>query len=133
MADQLPSWTDGQARAALLEFVRAVTEPGVSFVPPPERVAAFDNDGTLWCEKLMYPQADFLLRRWEEMARAHPGLAKKQPWKAVTEGNQKWLAGVLEHVPGESGANTGELAEQIRAARPLGPGASELVRGGGDG
>jgi len=99
MADQLPSWTDGQARAALLEFVRAVTEPGVSFVPPPERVAAFDNDGTLWCEKLMYPQADFLLRRWEEMARAHPGLAKKQPWKAVTEGDQKRLAGVLDHVP----------------------------------
>jgi phosphoserine phosphatase len=99
MADQLPSWTDGQARAALLEFVRAVTEPGVSFVPPPERVAAFDNDGTLWCEKPMYPQADFLLRRWEEMARAHPGLAKKQPWKAVTEGDQKRLAGVLDHVP----------------------------------
>ena len=99
MADQLPSWTDGQARAALLEFVRAVTEPGVPFVPPPERVAVFDNDGTLWCEKPMYPQADFLLRRWEEMARAHPGLAKKHPWKAVTEGDQKRLAGVLEHVP----------------------------------
>ena len=99
MADELPGWTDGQARAAVLEFVRSVTEPGASFVPPPERVAVFDNDGTLWCEKPMYPQADFLLRRWEEMARAHPGLAKKQPWKAVTEGDQKRLAGVLDHVP----------------------------------
>jgi phosphoglycolate phosphatase-like HAD superfamily hydrolase len=99
MADELPGWTDGQAKAQILEFVRSVTEPGVSFVPAPERVAALDNDGTLWCEKPMYPQADFLLRRWEEMARAHPGLAKKQPWKAVTEEDQSWLAGILEHVP----------------------------------
>ncbi len=99
MADQLPSWTDGQARAAILELVRSATEPGPSFVPPSERVAAFDNDGTLWCEKPIYPQADFLLRRWVEMARAHPGLANKQPWKAVTEDDQKWLAGILGHVP----------------------------------
>jgi phosphoserine phosphatase len=99
MADQLPSWTDGQSRAQILEFVQSVTEPGASFVPASERVAAFDNDGTLWCEKPMYPQAGFLLRRWEEMARAHPGLAKKQPWKAVIEGDRKWLAGILDHVP----------------------------------
>jgi phosphoserine phosphatase len=99
MADELPSWTDGPAKAQVLEFVRSVTEPGPSFVPPPGRVAAFDNDGTLWCEKPMYPQADFLLRRWAETARAHPGLAKKQPWKAVTEGDQVWLAGILDHVP----------------------------------
>jgi phosphoserine phosphatase len=99
MADELPGWTDGQAKEQILEFVRSVTEPGASFVPPPERVAVFDVDGTLWCEKPMYPQAGFLLRRWEEMARAHPGLAKKQPWKAVTEGDQGWLAGVLGHVP----------------------------------
>ena len=69
-------------------------------MPAPERIAAFDNDGTLWCEKPMYPQADFLLRRWKEMAQAHPGLARKQPWKAVIEGDQEWLAGILAHVPG---------------------------------
>jgi phosphoserine phosphatase len=99
LAEPLASWLPGAARAAILEFVRSVTEPGASFVPPPGRVAVFDNDGTLWCEKPMYPQADFLLRRWKEMARAHPGLAKKQPWKAVTEGDQAWLAGMLDHVP----------------------------------
>ena len=99
MADQLPSWADGRARTQILGFVRSVTEPGASFVPVPERVAAFDNDGTLWCEKPMYPQADFLLRRWKEMAQAHPGLARKQPWKAVVEGDRAWLAGILEHVP----------------------------------
>ena len=99
MADQLPSWTDGEAKARILEFIRSVTEPGESFVPAPERVAAFDNDGTLWCEKPMYPQADFLLRRWKEMAQAHPGKAKEQPWKAVAEGDEKWLAGRLDQVP----------------------------------
>jgi len=99
MADQLPSWTDGEAKARILEFIRSVTEPGESFVPAPERVAAFDNDGTLWCEKPMYPQADFLLRRWKEMTQAHPGKAKEQPWKAVAEGDEKWLAGMLDHVP----------------------------------
>ena len=47
----------------------------------------------------MYPQADFLLRRWKEMAQAHPGLARKQPWKAVAEGDRAWLARILEHEP----------------------------------
>ena len=69
LADPLPSWTDGPAKAQILEFVRSVTEPGRSFMPASDRVAAFDNDGTLWCEKPMSPQADFLLRRWKEMTR----------------------------------------------------------------
>ena len=99
MAEQLPSWTDGPAKAKICEFIRSVTEPGEGFVPVPDRVAVFDNDGTLWCEKPINPQADFLLRRWEETARAHPGLARKQPWKAVTEGDQAWLAGILDQVP----------------------------------
>ena len=99
MADQLPSWTDGPAKAQIQEFLRSVTEPGASFVPAADRIAAFDHDGTLWCEKPMCPQADFLLRRWKEMAQAHPGKAKEQPWKAVTEGDREWLAGMLAHVP----------------------------------
>ena len=100
MADQLPGWTEGLAKAAILEFVRSVTEPGELFVPVSERVAAFDHDGTLCCEKPMSPQADFLLRRWQEIARAHPGKARQQPWKAVAEGDREWLAGILDHVPG---------------------------------
>lgn len=60
MADQLPSWTEGPAKAQILEFVQSVTEPGASFVPAPDRIAAFDYDGTLWCEKPMYPQAAIL-------------------------------------------------------------------------
>ena len=100
MADLLPGWTDGPAKAAILEFVWSVTEPGGLFVPVPERVAAFDLDGTLWCEKPMSPLAGFLLRRWQEIARAHPGKARQQPWKAVAENDKEWLAGILAQVPG---------------------------------
>jgi phosphoserine phosphatase len=99
MADQLPSWADGQAKAQILQFVRSATEPGPLFVPASERVAAFDSDGTLWCETPMCPQADFLLRRWKEMVQAHPGLAREQPWKAVAGGDQAWLTGIVAHVP----------------------------------
>jgi phosphoserine phosphatase len=97
--DTLPSWTEGAARAAILEFVRSVTEPGDSFVAPPERIATFDNDGTLWCEKPLYPQADFIFRRWRAMMKAAPELAKEQPYKALAEGDLEWLGDVYAHVP----------------------------------
>ena len=97
--DALPSWSQCAAKVALLGFLRQVTEPGGSFVPPPQRVATFDIDGTLWCEKPMFPQADFLLRRWREMTQAHPGWTTRQPWQAVAEDDQARLAGILGHVP----------------------------------
>ncbi len=122
MADQMQSWSDGQAKTQILEFVQSVTEPGASFVPVQDRIAVFDHDGTLWCEKPMCPQADFLLRRWREMAKAHPGMARKQPWKAAVEGDWKWLAGILDHVTelanGVAVAYEGITAEAFeRAAR----------------
>ena len=97
--DPLPSWKEGAAKTAILQFVRSVREPGESFVLASERVAAFDNDGTLWCEKPLYIQADFMLRRLAEMARENPALASEQPWKAVVENDREWLAGMLDHVP----------------------------------
>jgi phosphoserine phosphatase len=99
MSDSLPSWQDGAATAAILDFVRETTGPGPGHVPPADRIATFDNDGTLWCEKPMYVQADFVLRRWREMATQDPGLATAQPYKAVMEGDQAWLAHLLDHVP----------------------------------
>jgi len=63
----LESWNDGEAKTRILEFVRSVTTPGESFVPPEARIATFDNDGTLWCEKPRYIQADFLLRRLKQI------------------------------------------------------------------
>jgi phosphoserine phosphatase len=119
-ADTLPSWTDGAARAAIVEFVRSVTEPGDSFVTAPERVATFDNDGTLWCEKPLYPQADFIFRRWKEMIRAEPSLADEQPYKALAEGDLAWLADLYGHAPelikGVGAAFEGITVEAFEAA-----------------
>ena len=95
----LPSWNDGPSKTAVLQFVRSVTTPGASFVPPAERVATFDNDGTLWCERPLYVQADFIFRRFADMVREDPGIAKEQPYKAVVEGDRDWLMDVYAHVP----------------------------------
>jgi phosphoserine phosphatase len=95
----LPSWADGPARTAIRDFVRRVTTPGEHFVSPAERIAAFDNDGTLWCEKPLYVQADFVFRRFMEMVAEDPRRAGTQPYKAVVEGDREWLMDVYGHVP----------------------------------
>jgi phosphoserine phosphatase len=91
----LESWRDGSARDAILAFVESVTKS----VPELDRIATFDNDGTLWCEKPMYPQADFVLRKWGAMAAADPSLAERQPYKAVVDHDHEWLAGITSHIP----------------------------------
>ena len=95
----LTSWNDGAARRAIVEFVERTVS---SAVPVEERVAVFDNDGTLWCEKPMPIQADFILRRLFEMAHADPALRDRQPWKAAYERDYAWLGEVLaEHYAGD--------------------------------
>jgi phosphoglycolate phosphatase-like HAD superfamily hydrolase len=98
MPDTLASWNDDAAKQAIVAFVdRAVSE-----VPVEERVAVFDNDGTLWCEKPLPIQADFILRRLFEMAQADPELQERQPWKAAYERDYGWLGTVLaEHYAGD--------------------------------
>jgi len=94
----LPTWNDGAARRAIVEFVERTVPDGI---PAEERVAVFDNDGTLWCEKPMPIQADFILRRLYEMAQADPELRDRQPWKAAYERDYGWLSKVLaEHYAG---------------------------------
>ena len=94
--DPLPLWNDSPARAAILDFVARVTkQDGPDFVPPEARIAAFDNDGTLWCEKPFPIQLGFILQRWVEMAAANPALADEQPWKSAVERDYSWLGGVL--------------------------------------
>ena len=95
----LPSWNDGPAKSAILQFVRSVTTPGEAFVPPAERIATFDNDGTLWCERPLYVQADFVFRRFRQMVREDPRRAEEQPYKAVVEEDRDWLMDVYAHVP----------------------------------
>jgi phosphoserine phosphatase len=109
----LASWNEGTARRAVVEFVEQTVSAGV---PPGERVAVFDNDGTLWCEKPMPIQADFILRRLSEMAQADPGLRGRQPWKAAYERDHGWLAAVLaEHYAGND-ANVRTLLAGVLAA-----------------
>ena len=102
-ADALTSWRDGAARRAVVAFVEQVCGAGDSpSVPVEQRVAVFDNDGTLWCEKPMPIQLDFILRRLVEMARADPSLAGRQPWKAACERDAAWLSRVItDHYAGD--------------------------------
>ena len=96
--DALPSWKDGATKKAITEFVSRVTVQGGSdFVPPAERVAVFDNDGTLWLEQPMYVQLAFALDRVKALAAQHPEWKDKQPFKAVLEGDMKALAAAGEH------------------------------------
>jgi phosphoserine phosphatase len=116
----LPSWNDGPAKTAILEFVRSVTTPGESFVPPAERIAALDNDGTLWCEKPIYIQADFIFRRFKDMIRQDPERAREQPYKALVENDTEWLRDIYAHVPevlkGVTEAYAGITTEAFDAA-----------------
>ena len=94
--DPLPSWTDGPTKSAIIAFVEHVSTPGSSdFVPEPERIAVFDNDGTLWSEQPMYFQLIFALDRVKELAPQHPEWQEKQPFKAVLEGDIKAVMLIL--------------------------------------
>jgi phosphoserine phosphatase len=103
MGEPLASWTDGAAKAAIVEFVERVTTPGGDdHVPPAERVAVFDNDGTLWCEKPMPIQLDFILRRLAAMADQDPELRTRQPWQAASTRDYGWLGQVItKHYHGD--------------------------------
>jgi phosphoserine phosphatase len=86
---ELPSWNDGKARRAIVTFVQSVVTPGKSFVPVAERIAVFDNDGTLWSEQPMYFQLAFALDRVKVLAPKHPEWKTMQPFKGVLEGDMK--------------------------------------------
>jgi phosphoglycolate phosphatase-like HAD superfamily hydrolase len=91
--DPLPSWSEGRARQAILDFVAAVTRQGSpDFVPEPQRIATFDNDGTLWCEQPMYVQLAFALDRVRALSNQHPEWKQQQPFKAVLENDLPALA-----------------------------------------
>ena len=84
--DPLTSWNEGAAKQAIIEFVNNVTnESGTQFVPANQRIAVFDNDGTLWSEQPMYFQLAFALDRVKTLASKHPEWKDKQPFKAVRD------------------------------------------------
>ena len=104
MAD-LSLWTDEAARSAITDFVARVSEKGGSdYVEPAARVAVFDNDGTLWCEKPMPIQLDFTIRQLAKLAADDPTLRDRQPYKAAYEGDQHWMgAAMVKHYHGDDG------------------------------
>ena len=129
MQDHLPSWQDTPTRQAILDFVAAVMdESSPTYVPPVARIAVFDNDGTLWCEKPMYIQMDFILRKLAAAAAADPALRTRQPWQAAWVKDFAWFgAAMTKHYQGDDGdlrvllggvlaLSDGQAVEEVEAA-----------------
>ncbi|UCE42195.1 MAG: haloacid dehalogenase-like hydrolase [Candidatus Aminicenantes bacterium] len=120
MAIHLQSWNECPAKKSILDFVADVTDEGSqTFVSPHDRIAVFDNDGTLWAEKPAYFQLLFALERVKALAPENPGWKTKQPFKAVLEGDMKSLAaagdrGIIELVmESTSGMTTDEFSKIV--------------------
>ncbi|MEE9229541.1 MAG: HAD family hydrolase [Acidobacteriota bacterium] len=119
-SDPLPSWNDSEVKQQIVEFVARVTDPdGPDFVPEPERIATFDNDGTLWSEKPVYFQLLFAFDRVKELAPGHPEWKERQPFKGVLEGDLEAVAasgkrGLLELMMAtHAGMTTAEFEEIV--------------------
>ena len=117
--DPLPSWNDGKAKQSIIAFVVQVTKAGSpEFVPPAERIAVFDNDGTLWAEQPMYTQLLFALDRVKVLAPQHPEWKDKEPFASLLKGDVKGaLAGgehaILEIVMATHAGNTTDEFEKV--------------------
>src|SRR4026207_2349524 len=97
-ADPLPSWNESKAKQSITDFVGKVTKPASpDFVPPSERIATFDNDGTLWAEQPMYFQLLFALDRVKALAPQHPEWKSKEPFASLLKGDLKGALGGGEH------------------------------------
>ena len=88
-ADPLSSWNEGKAKQSIVDFVTRVSTPGRDFVPEPERIAIFDNDGTLWAEQPIYFQLAFALDRVKVLAPQHPEWKDKEPFASLLKGDPK--------------------------------------------
>src|SRR5262249_2742883 len=89
----LPSWNEGPARQAIVSFVNRVTDKsGKDYVPPEDRIATFDQDGTLWVEQPLYTQAAFALARVHELAPQHPDWKEREPFKAILADDREAIA-----------------------------------------
>ena len=121
-SDSLPSWNDGSAKTAIVDFVtRVTTSGGPDFVPPAERIATFDNDGTLWTEQPVYFQLAFAFDQIKLLAPKHPEWKTKQPFKALLEKDMKAFAatgekGLLQIMAAtHTGMTTEEFSKSVLA------------------
>jgi phosphoserine phosphatase len=119
VSDPLPSWNEGTAKARIVAFVQAVTDKaGKDHVEAADRIAVFDNDGTLWSEQPAYFQLLFAIDRVKALAPKHPEWKTKQPFKAALEGDMKALAasgekGLIELVMATHAGNTPEEFQKV--------------------
>jgi len=120
--DTLASWNDGTARRAIIEFVGKIThEGGTDYVVPVERVAVFDNDGTLWAEQPMYFQLAFVLDRVKALAPQHPEWEEKEPFASVLKNDLKAVLAGGDHallelmLATQSGMSTAEFTQIVQA------------------
>ena len=114
--DPLPSWNEGNSKQSIVDFVAKVTTQGADFVAPSERIATFDNDGTLWAEQPMYTQLAFALARVKELAPQHPEWQTQEPFASLLNGDMKSaLAGGNESIGAIIMAtHTGMTSEEFR-------------------
>jgi phosphoglycolate phosphatase-like HAD superfamily hydrolase len=119
-SDSLPSWNDSAAKKSIVDFVSRVTAQGApDFVPVEQRIAVFDNDGTLWCEQPIYFQFAFAFDRIRAIAPQHPEWKTTQPYKAILDGDMKAFAasgekGLLQMVAAaHSGMTTDEFSKTV--------------------
>ncbi len=95
--DPLPSWQEGKSKQAILDFVAEVTQSGSAhYLPPADRIAVFDNDGTLWCEQPMYVQLAFALDRVKALAPQHPEWSSQEPFRSALHHDLQGLASAGE-------------------------------------
>jgi hypothetical protein len=117
--DPLPSWNEGDSRQAIVQFVEKVTlDGGPDYVAPDDRIAVFDNDGTLWSEKPVYFQLLFAIDRVRQLAPEHPEWKTRQPFKAVLDNDMEAVVasgekGLLEIVMATHAGMTTEEFEQV--------------------
>ncbi len=127
-AEPLSSWNEGSARDAVIEFVdRVTTEGSEGFVPVPQRIAVFDNDGTLWCENPMYFQLAFAIDRIKALAPEHPEWSSQEPFQSILAGDvsaaltggEKAVAEIIgvTHAGMTTDEFSGVVADWLKAAR----------------
>jgi phosphoserine phosphatase len=118
-ADPLPSWNEGATKQNIVDFVGRVTKDGADFIAPAQRVAVFDNDGTLWCEKPIYVEAQFIVDRVKALAPQHPEWKDKEPFASLLRGDAKSVlasgeAGIAELVAAtHSGMTTDDFERTV--------------------
>src|SRR5512147_3219780 len=120
-ADPLPSWNDGPTKTSIIDFVTAVTkEGGPDYVAPAERIATFDNDGTLWVEQPIYTQFAFAIDRVKATANQHPEWKTQEPFKSILAGDMSAVAamgekGMVEIVEAtHSGITTADFDQTVK-------------------